>query len=141
MWQRRDEIARSRDVTATRILPDSAIVAAAAAAPTSRNALARVEGYATRGGQRYLRDFAQVKANGHITKAVAEQALQLLDVDQSPVQRVELVARGKRTDEPDGEHRPVLHYVGGQQVDPATDDPLAPLAQQPRNSQFGPDGR
>jgi len=63
MWQRRDEIARSRDVTATRILPDSAIVAAAAAAPTSRNALARVEGYATRGGQRYLRDFAQVIAD------------------------------------------------------------------------------
>ncbi len=60
IWQRRDELARSRDVTASRILPDSAIVAAAAAAPTSRNALARVEGYATRGGQRYLRDFAQV---------------------------------------------------------------------------------
>ncbi len=60
MWQRRDEIARTRDVTASRILPDSAIVAAAAAAPTSRNALARVEGYATRGGQRYLRDFAQI---------------------------------------------------------------------------------
>jgi ribonuclease D len=60
MWERRDELARNRDVTSNRILPDSAIVAAAAAAPSSRTALARVEGFATRGGQRYLKDFAAV---------------------------------------------------------------------------------
>ena len=34
MWERRDELARNRDVTSNRILPDSAIVAAAAAAPS-----------------------------------------------------------------------------------------------------------
>jgi ribonuclease D len=60
MWERRDELARGRDVTASRILPDAAIVAAASAAPTSRNALSRVEGFGTRGGQRYLKDFAAV---------------------------------------------------------------------------------
>jgi ribonuclease D len=69
MWERRDELARGRDVTANRILPDSAIVAAATAAPTSRNALAKVEGFATRGGQRYIKDFA----------AVIADALQLAD--------------------------------------------------------------
>jgi ribonuclease D len=63
MWERRDELARGRDVTANRILPDSAIVAAATAAPTSRNALAKVEGFATRGGQRYIKDFAAVIAD------------------------------------------------------------------------------
>ncbi len=57
MWLRRDALARGRDVTSTRILPDAAIVAAAAAAPTSRNALSRVDGFSTRSGQRYLKDF------------------------------------------------------------------------------------
>ena len=60
IWERRDELARDRDVTASRILPDAAIVAAANASPTSRNALARVDGFGTRGGQRYLKDFAAV---------------------------------------------------------------------------------
>jgi Holliday junction DNA helicase RuvB len=31
---------------------------------------------------RRIRDFAQVRADGHITKAVADEALQLLEVDQ-----------------------------------------------------------
>jgi ribonuclease D len=63
MWQRRDELAQNRDVTSSRILPDAAIVAAAVAAPTSRNGLARVDGFSTRGGQRYLKDFAAVVAD------------------------------------------------------------------------------
>ncbi len=63
MWQRRDELARGRDVTASRILPDAAIVAAASAAPASRNALSRLDGFATRGGQRYIKDFATVIAD------------------------------------------------------------------------------
>jgi ribonuclease D len=62
MWERRDELARNRDITASRILPDAAIVAAATAAPTSRNALSRVDGFATRGAQRYLKEFAGVIA-------------------------------------------------------------------------------
>ena len=57
MWLRRDALARGRDVTASRILPDAAIVAAAEAAPKSRNALSRVDGFSTRSAQRYLKDF------------------------------------------------------------------------------------
>jgi ribonuclease D len=62
MWQRRDELARNRDVTATRILPDAAIIAAAKAAPTSRTALSRVDGFGTRTGQRYVKEFAVAAA-------------------------------------------------------------------------------
>ncbi|MBA2445705.1 MAG: ribonuclease D [Nocardioidaceae bacterium] len=58
IWQLRDELAQRRDVTSTWILPDSAIVDAAVAAPPSRNALSRLPGFATRGAQRYLREFA-----------------------------------------------------------------------------------
>ncbi len=58
LWERRDELARSRDITASRILPDAAIVTAAAAAPTSRSALSRLEGFANRGSQRYVKDFS-----------------------------------------------------------------------------------
>lgn len=58
MWELRDDLARGRDVTASRILTDASIVEAAQAAPTSRNALARLPGFSGRNGQRYIRDFA-----------------------------------------------------------------------------------
>lgn len=57
MWQQRDELARQGDTTPSRILPDAAIVEAALAAPRSRSALSRLPGFATRGGQRYVRHF------------------------------------------------------------------------------------
>ena len=57
MWQLRADIARKRDVTTNRILNDATIVEAAQAAPDSRHALAKITGFATRGGQRYLREF------------------------------------------------------------------------------------
>jgi ribonuclease D len=57
MWQLRADIARKRDVTTNRILNDATIVEAAQAAPASRHALGQVTGFATRGGQRYLREF------------------------------------------------------------------------------------
>ncbi|MBA2697452.1 MAG: ribonuclease D [Nocardioidaceae bacterium] len=57
MWRTRDALARKRDVTPSRILPDAAIVEAAQETPTSRTALSELAGFATRGGQRYLRDF------------------------------------------------------------------------------------
>jgi len=55
LWQARDEIARERDVTPGRILPDSAIVAAAATMPADRGALLRTSGFHGRGAERYLR--------------------------------------------------------------------------------------
>ena len=53
LWETRDEIARNRDVTPGRILPDAAIVAAATAMPTNRTALLAVKGFHGRGAERY----------------------------------------------------------------------------------------
>jgi ribonuclease D len=57
MWELRDDLARRRDITTNRIVPDSTIVEAAQAAPKSRNALARLTGFSSRGGQRYVKEF------------------------------------------------------------------------------------
>ncbi|MEJ7707087.1 MAG: HRDC domain-containing protein [Nocardioidaceae bacterium] len=50
MWELRDQLARHRDVSSSRVLTDSAIIEAASAAPKSRNALSRLSGFANRGG-------------------------------------------------------------------------------------------
>ncbi|MDO9456860.1 ribonuclease D [Nocardioides sp.] len=53
LWETRDELAARRDVTPGRIIPDSAIVAAAVAMPTDRAALQEVKGFHGRGADRY----------------------------------------------------------------------------------------
>jgi len=53
LWEARDEIAQQRDVTPGRIIPDSAIAAAAAAMPSDRGALLAVKGFHGRGAERY----------------------------------------------------------------------------------------
>ncbi len=53
LWTTRDQIAAERDVTPTRIIPDSAIVAAALAMPTTRTALKATKGFYGRGADRY----------------------------------------------------------------------------------------
>jgi ribonuclease D len=53
LWEARDAIAAERDVTPGRILPDSAIVAAATAMPTDRRALLSTQGFHGRGASRY----------------------------------------------------------------------------------------
>lgn len=53
LWETRDEIARQRDVTPGRILPDSAVVAAATALPATRAALLGTQGFHGRGADRY----------------------------------------------------------------------------------------
>lgn len=63
LWETRDEIAQQRDVTPGRIIPDAAIVAAAAAAPTDRATLLGVKGFHGRGAERYAsRWIAAIKA-------------------------------------------------------------------------------
>jgi len=57
LWETRDRIARERDVTPGRILPDSAVVEAAVAMPADRAALLAVKGFHGRGAQRYARDW------------------------------------------------------------------------------------
>ena len=53
LWEARDELARERDVTPGRLIPDSAIVAAATAMPTTRGALMSTQGFHGRGASRF----------------------------------------------------------------------------------------
>jgi ribonuclease D len=53
LWEARDAIAEQRDVTPGRIIPDSAIVAAAQAMPTDRATLLATKGFHGRGAERY----------------------------------------------------------------------------------------
>ncbi|MGN6781067.1 MAG: HRDC domain-containing protein, partial [Marmoricola sp.] len=53
LWTERDTIAAERDVTPGRLLPDSALVAAAKAMPTTRGALLATDGFQGRGAKRY----------------------------------------------------------------------------------------
>jgi len=57
MWETREEIARQRDVSPSRVLRDPAIVQTATTAPLSRGALAQLSGFGARGARRHLRDF------------------------------------------------------------------------------------
>lgn len=53
LWETRDAIAEQRDVTPSRILPDSAIVVAAQAMPADRATLLGTKGFHGRGAERY----------------------------------------------------------------------------------------
>ncbi len=57
LWEVRDEIAAQRDVSPSRIVPDSAIVAAASVLPQDRAALLAVKGFHGRGAERYAGRF------------------------------------------------------------------------------------
>ncbi len=57
LWETRDRIARERDVTPSRLIPDAAIVAAATAMPTSRGALLGTPGFHGRGASRHAREW------------------------------------------------------------------------------------
>lgn len=53
LWLERDSIGQQRDIAVGRVLPDSSIVAAAAAAPTSMNDLLSMTDFHGRGADRY----------------------------------------------------------------------------------------
>ena len=53
LWEARDELARERDVTPGRLIPDAAIVVAAMALPTTRGELLGTRGFHGRGAERY----------------------------------------------------------------------------------------
>jgi ribonuclease D len=53
LWLERDRIAQQRDIAVGRLLPDSSIVAAAASAPTSLDALLAMKDFHGRGADRY----------------------------------------------------------------------------------------
>jgi ribonuclease D len=66
LWEARDRIARQRDTAPGRVLPDSAIVAAATSAPTTTDALLAVAGWGGRSTRRLVPVLLPV-----ITKALA----------------------------------------------------------------------
>ncbi|WP_082612720.1 MULTISPECIES: ribonuclease D [unclassified Nocardioides] len=57
LWETRDRIAQERDVTPGRLIPDSALVAAATAMPTTRGALMSTQGFHGRGASRYANEW------------------------------------------------------------------------------------
>jgi ribonuclease D len=57
LWHARDDLARRRDIAPGRLLPDSAIVAAAAAAPASEDALGRLPGWGGKATRRLVPSF------------------------------------------------------------------------------------
>ena len=57
LWEARDRVARDKDVTPSRLLPDSAIVVAATAMPTTRNALMSTKGFHGRGASRFAKEW------------------------------------------------------------------------------------
>jgi len=60
LWEARDEIARQRDVTPGRIIPDSAIVVAAQELPADRSTLLALKGFHGRGAERYAGTWVKV---------------------------------------------------------------------------------
>ena len=57
LWLERDQVARRRDISPTRILPDAAIVEAARAAPSGLAELGKLPGFTGRGARRYGPDW------------------------------------------------------------------------------------
>jgi ribonuclease D len=72
LWLERDKIARRRDLSPTRVLPDSAIVEAARALPGGAADLSGVAGFAGRGARRHAVEWQRAASRA---KAQAEQAL------------------------------------------------------------------
>ncbi len=57
LWETRDQIARERDVAPGRLIPDSAIVAAAQAMPSDTRTLLATSGFHGRGARRFARQW------------------------------------------------------------------------------------
>ncbi len=57
LWETRDRIARERDVAPGRLIPDSAIVAAAQAMPTDTRSLIGTSGFHGRGARRFAKQW------------------------------------------------------------------------------------
>jgi ribonuclease D len=57
LWNTRDELARARDVSPGRVLPDGSIVEAALASPGSAAELTALPGFSGRGARRYAREW------------------------------------------------------------------------------------
>jgi ribonuclease D len=72
LWLERDKIARRRDISPTRVLPDAAIVAAARSMPVSGDQLAAIPGFAGRSSRRHMQDWLHAVASA---RTMAERDL------------------------------------------------------------------
>jgi ribonuclease D len=57
LWQQRDKIARERDLSPTKVLPDRAIIEAARSLPTQAQEVASIPGFTSRGARRHMTDW------------------------------------------------------------------------------------
>jgi len=57
LWLERDKIARRRDISPTKVLPDSAIIEAARAMPTGPDELSAIAGFSGRNARRHQSDW------------------------------------------------------------------------------------
>jgi ribonuclease D len=87
LWTTRDTIARQRDLSPGRILPDSAIVEAALAMPTSMTTLTALSAFSGRGARRHSRQWLDAL---DVARALpdAELPLQHLPTEGPPPPRV-----------------------------------------------------
>jgi ribonuclease D len=87
LWTARDSVARQRDLSPGRILPDSAIVEAALAMPTSMTALTGLSSFSGRGARRHTRQWLDAL---DLARALPEDDLppQHLPADGPPPPRV-----------------------------------------------------
>lgn len=81
LWYARDEIAARRDLAPGRVLPDSAIVAAAEADPTDISALLRLPGFGGRSGRRLARTWLAALAEA---RELPEEELPTPPITEGP---------------------------------------------------------
>jgi ribonuclease D len=62
LWLERDEIARRRDLSPGRVLPDAAIIEAARALPNGGEELTAIHGFTSRGARRHVRNWVAAVA-------------------------------------------------------------------------------
>jgi len=72
LWLERDKIARRRDLSPTKVLPDAAIVEAARTMPTGLDDLAAIPGFAGRSSKRHLPDWLRAVSRA---RALPDRAL------------------------------------------------------------------
>lgn len=86
LWETRDELARERDLTPSRLLPDSAIIEAALAAGAAMPRLRSLNGFANRRGEDVLRYQAAIEQARQLPDAALPQLT--LPSDAPPPPRV-----------------------------------------------------
>jgi ribonuclease D len=72
LWLERDKIARRRDLSPTKVLPDTAIIEAARAMPTGPDELAGIAGFSARSARRHLPEWQRAVSRA---RALPDRAL------------------------------------------------------------------